>query len=86
MSRLVIDVTAEQHQQIKALAALKGKSIKHFILEKLFTESNDSEQAALSELTELLQERIQSAETRPLSTKTMSQIAEEHIRKNGKEK
>ena len=36
MSRLSIEVTPEQHQKIKALAALHGKSIKDFILNKLF--------------------------------------------------
>ena len=36
MSRLSIELTTEQNQQIKTLAAMQGKSIKDFILEKLF--------------------------------------------------
>lgn len=29
MSRLTIDITDQQHQSLKALAALQGKTIKH---------------------------------------------------------
>ena len=84
MSRLVIDVTGEQHQQIKALAALQGKTIKNFILEKLFVDDVDDEQAAWDELENLLAARIEAAENGNISTKTFEQITEEVIqaRKN----
>ena len=36
MSRLTIDITSQQHQNLKALAALQGKTIKQFALERLF--------------------------------------------------
>ena len=42
MSRLSIDLTPEQHQQIKALAALQGKSMKDFILGKLFSSKKEN--------------------------------------------
>jgi len=32
--RLSIEVSAEQHQRLKASAALQGKSIKDYVLEK----------------------------------------------------
>ena len=32
MSRLSIDLTPEQHQKIKAVAAMQGKSIKEYVL------------------------------------------------------
>lgn len=32
--RLSIDVTAEQHKKLKAIAAIQGKSIKEYVLEK----------------------------------------------------
>ncbi|MCC7183490.1 MAG: hypothetical protein IT509_07965 [Rhodocyclaceae bacterium] len=35
MSRLTIDVTDQQHQTLKALAALEGKSIKQYALDRL---------------------------------------------------
>ena len=76
MSRLVIDVTGEQHQQIKALAALKGQSMKDFILDKLFDDHINDEKAAWDELEDLLLKRIQTAETGALSKKTMREIAE----------
>ncbi len=80
MSRLVIDVSGEQHQQIKALAALQGKTIKNFILEKVFTDSNaDDEQNAWEELESLLAARIEEAEQKNSSTKTFEQITEEII-------
>ncbi|MCK5898565.1 MAG: antitoxin [Methylococcales bacterium] len=43
MSRLSIDLTSEQHQQIKILAAVQKKSIKEFILEKVFPIEIDRE-------------------------------------------
>ncbi len=36
MSRLTIDITDHQYQSLKALAALEGKSIKQYTLERLF--------------------------------------------------
>ncbi|EOV8088369.1 hypothetical protein ABN078_03465 [Providencia huaxiensis] len=33
MSRLTIDITEQQHQSLKALAALQGKTIKQYTLE-----------------------------------------------------
>ena len=40
-----IEVTEQQHQNIKALAALQGKSIKEFALQRLFAATPDEEQA-----------------------------------------
>ena len=36
MSRLTIDVTDQQHQALKAMAALEGKTIKQYAIERLF--------------------------------------------------
>ena len=36
MSRLTIDITDQQHQRLKALAALEGKTIKQYAIERLF--------------------------------------------------
>jgi len=35
MSRLTIDMTDQQHQSLKAMAALQGKTIKQYALERL---------------------------------------------------
>jgi hypothetical protein len=50
MSRLTIDLTDEQHKQLKAFAALEGKTIKQFATERLFpvavgAELSDADQA-----------------------------------------
>ncbi len=79
MSRLVIDVSGEQHQQIKALAALQGKTIKALILDKLFTDKDD-EQKAWEELEILLASRVEKAEQAGNSTKTFEQLTEEIIK------
>jgi hypothetical protein len=42
MSRLTIDISEKQHQSLKAMAALQGKTIKQFALEKLFDEEEVS--------------------------------------------
>ena len=34
MPRLSIDITAEEHQKLKAIAALKGQSIKEYVLHR----------------------------------------------------
>lgn len=76
MSRLSIEVSADQHQKIKALAALQGKSIKDYILSKLFSSSNEDEQAALKELEDVLSSRIQQAKESPVSQYSIQQITD----------
>ena len=73
MSRIIIDVTGEQHQQIKALAALQGKSIKDYVLEKVFSKNKDDE-AAWQELTNILESRIKEAEANPLPSKSFEEL------------
>ena len=45
MSRLTIDITEQQHQSLKAMAALQGKTIKQYALERLFPGDADADQA-----------------------------------------
>jgi len=83
MSRLSIELSPEQHQQIKTLATLQGKSVKTFILEKLFSiPTEDAEQKAVSELKTLLSGRIAAAESGAITTKTFAQITNETIQKS----
>ena len=66
MSRLSIEVTPEQHQRLKAIAALHGQSLKDYILERTLPalpESESlSEEEALRRLDEFLDTRIAEAE------------------------
>jgi len=80
MSRLSIEVSEQQHQKIKALAALNGnRTIKEYILEKTLpdTESKGgsmTEGQALKQLETFLMPRIQEAERGDFSTLTMEEI------------
>jgi len=56
MSRISIDVTPEEHQKLKAVAALKGMSIKDYVIER--TLGDNGEDAALQELEAMLDKRI----------------------------
>jgi len=80
MSRLSIEISSEQHQKIKALSALQGKSIKDFILAKLFSADTEAEQSAMLQLEELLLSRINQARNSPASSKSIQQITDDVLR------
>lgn len=82
MSRLTIDITDQQHQSLKAIAALQGKSIKQYAVERLFPNVDEDEQAMVA-LRELLTARIAEANRGEISTKSISEIAEEAIQNSG---
>jgi len=79
MSRLTIDVTEQQHQTLKAMAALEGKTIKQYALERLLP-ANQSEEQALQALKNLLAERIAEAERGELVEGSISDIASKLLR------
>ena len=79
MSRLTIDVTEQQHQALKARAALEGKTIKQYTLERLFP-TNNTEDQAMDELKALLAERVAQAERGELVEGRISDIAEQILR------
>ncbi len=66
MPRLSIDLSAQEHQQLKAMAALKGQSIKAYVLSRALVETPDpasmSDKEALQALKQLLAPRIAEAE------------------------
>ena len=69
MSRISTDVTYEQHQKLKALAAIQGKSIKDFVLERTLG-ADDSD----AQLEALLGERMAQAEAGHVSKRSVSEI------------
>ncbi len=75
MSRLTIDVTDQQHQSLKVLAALQGKTIKQYAIEKLFPSDSDEERA-LTELKTLLEQRITETVNGEIDTRSFTEIAE----------
>ena len=78
MSRLTIDMTDKQHQSLKALAALQGKTIKQYALERLFPGDVDADQA-WRELRTLLGTRIDDGLAGKVSTKSVSEILDEEL-------
>lgn len=78
MSRLTIDITEQQHQSLKAMAALQGKTIKQYALERLFPGDNDASQA-WKDLKLLLGTRIQEGLAGSVSEKTINQILDEEL-------
>ena len=78
MSRLTIDMTDQQHQSLKALAALQGKTIKQYALERLFPGDVDADQA-WQELKTLLGARIDDGLAGKVSAKSISEILDEEL-------
>jgi hypothetical protein len=78
MSRLTIDITDQQHQSLKALAALQGKTIKQYALEKLFPGDEDANQA-WKELQTLLAPRIHDGLAGNVSTNSISEILDDEL-------
>ncbi|MEE9392003.1 MAG: antitoxin [Planctomycetota bacterium] len=72
MSRISIDVTADEHQRLKAMAALQGKSIKDFVLESTLGRVKEGD--ALLELEAILRARLGEAETGSKSSRTVGDI------------
>lgn len=85
MSRLIVDVTGEQHQTIKAMAAMEGKSIREYVLEKILPpHDSGDEDTAWNELRTLLENRIASSDKKGVSNKSVSQITNETLKDLGK--
>ncbi len=78
MSRLTIDITDQQHQNLKALAALQGKTIKQYAVERLFP-GNGGDDQAWQELKTLLGRRIADGLAGKVSTKSVSAIVDEEM-------
>jgi len=78
MSRLTIDITDQQHQSLKAMAALQGKTIKQYTVERLFP-TDMSGDKAWQELTALIGERIADGLAGNVSSKNMATIVDEEL-------
>ncbi|EBX7469517.1 antitoxin [Salmonella enterica] len=78
MSRLTIDITDQQHQSLKAMAALQGKTIKQYALERLFPDDANADQA-WQELKILLGNRINNGLAGKVSTRGIGDILDEEL-------
>ena len=74
MSRISIDVTNEEHRILKAKAALKGVSMKEFLVGPALAPVSDDEESALAALERELDRRLaESAKIGP-SRRTVKDI------------
>lgn len=77
--RLSVEVTPEQHQQLKAIAALQGKSLREYVLDRVLPWTEDEHQA-LKELEALLAPRIEKARREGGQAVTATQIFEDVLK------
>ena len=81
MPRLSIDISAHEHQQLKAMAALKGQSIKDYVLSRALVDMPDpatmTDEEAMAALKALLAPRLADAK----AGRTVVSTAEDTKRK-----
>jgi len=86
VSRISIDVTQQENQRLKAMAALQGKSIKEFVLASTIGSQNDPNvERDLAELEAALDQRIKEAETSGTSPRTVEDIFQQAREESGRE-
>ena len=76
MSRLTIDLTDEQHKNLKAVAALQGKTIRQFAVERLFPEKDDLDED-WERFKEFIGKRVDDGLAAEPSKRTIRDIANE---------
>jgi len=74
--RLSIEVTPEQHQQLKAVATLRGQSIKAYVLERVLPQTSADDDDAMRQLDAFLALRLQESNAAPIN-KSVMQLFEE---------
>ena len=79
MSRLTIDITDQHHQSLKALAALQGKTIGQYAIERLFPTHARPDQA-WEELKSILGRRVADGMAGAVSSNSIDAIVEEELR------
>lgn len=88
MPRLSIDISPQDHQKLKALAALRGQSIKDYVLTRTLADAPGldemSEVEALAALSGFLEDRIGQARSGQLSTKSVGDIGREALARAGR--
>lgn len=87
MPRLSIDISPEEHQKLKAIAALKGQRIKDAVLGRTLGDApaldGMDEDEAFKALTNFLEPRIEQAKRGELSGKSVEDIRREERKRAG---
>ena len=82
MSRLTIDITDQQHRSLQAMAAMHGKTIGEYAIERLFPEAIDEEQAWF-ELKTFLTQRVEDGLAGKVSRRSFREIVNEETGADG---
>jgi hypothetical protein len=87
MTRLSIDISPEDHQKLKAIAALKGQSIKDYVLGRALGDApvldGMSEDEAFMALANFLEPKIEQAWRGELFGKSVDEIRREEHKRAG---
>lgn len=87
MPRLSIDISPEEHQKLKAIAALKGQSIKDYVLGRALSDTpaldGMDEDEAFDALANFLEPRVDQARRGELSGKSVEEIRREERKRAG---
>jgi hypothetical protein len=87
MPRLSIDISPEEHQKLKAIAALKGQSIKDYVLGRALGDTpaldDMSEDEAFKALANFLEPRLEQARRGQLSGKSVEDIRRDERKRAG---
>lgn len=87
MPRLSIDISPEDHQKLKAIAALKGQSIKDYVLGRALGDApaldGMSEDEAFKALANFLEPRLEQARRGQLSGKSVENIRRDERKRAG---
>ena len=84
MSRISIDVTEEEHKRLKALAALKGVTLKEYMLDRALNHPAKDEEQALEELGAFLRSRMEKSKESGTSSHTVDEIFDSVLRRKKK--
>jgi hypothetical protein len=83
----LVDISPEDHQKLKAIAALKGQNIKDYVLGRALGDApaiaGMSEDQAFMALANVLEPRIEHARRGELSGKSLDEIRREERRRAG---
>src|SRR5437764_11807377 len=82
MSRISIDVTKDQHKRLKALAALRGVSLKDYLLKNALDSRDRDEEKALAELQNFLDGRLRKARAGKISRRKVGEIFKQAYRES----
>lgn len=78
MRQLTTDITEQQHRNLKALAALQGKTIKQYAVARLLPGNLDADQV-WQEFSDLLGSRVREGLAGKISSKSIGTILHEGL-------